>query len=321
LVLSSGTTGAPKGVLLSRAALFHSKQLLIDVFKIRPGEVYGNLSGIHTIGGLRAICLALQDRVNVRFFDGEQSEGMAYAEKVLSSGVSVALCGSSFVRLLARSAKWLSHRPTKMRALMSCGSLYDDDASEEVRRKYGIEVVNAYGQTETSGIVMCEQLGVYNKNRMAPCLPGVRQAFRPATDGLWELGIHTPWPYCGYIGQGPADVDPIWTGDLVRRLDDGISYAGRLGHAMKTQDGSGWLLPERIEAWVRQALPGSEVVARPDKKHELMLVMIDAEFIPDELHKRMISELGAAYKASRLLRARVKRTPSGKISQMTPCEE
>ena len=103
LVLSSGTTGRPKGILLSRAAVIQSKQLLVDVFGMRPGEVYGNLSRLHTIGGLRAICLALLDGVDIRFFEGDQRTGVAYAEAVLASSVSVALCGASFVRLLAKS--------------------------------------------------------------------------------------------------------------------------------------------------------------------------------------------------------------------------
>lgn len=318
LVLSSGTTGKPKGILLSRAALIQSRQLLIDVFGMRQGEVYGNLSRLHTIGGLRAMCLALLDGIDVRFFEGEARTGIAYAEAVLTSSVSVALCGASFVRLLAKSAPWLAGRPTSMRALMSCGSFYDDDASAKVRKDYGIEVVNAYGQTETSGIVMCEPLGSYRRDRMAPPLPGVRQSFRDAGQGLWELGIHTPTPFCGYLGQDRPQTDPIWTGDLVRREADGIAFAGRVGHAMKTRDGAGWLLPEQVEGWVRSVLPGAEVVARPDRLHEHLLVMVDADPLPTDLAERMVADLGPAYAAARFQRARVERTAAGKLARMEP---
>lgn len=320
LVLSSGTTGRPKGILLSRAALVHSKQLLLDVFRMQPGETYGNLSRLHTIGALRAFCLALEDGIDIRFFDDEPGSGIAFAEAVLSSGTAVALCGASFVRLLASSAPWLANRPTHLRALMSCGSLYDDAASAEVRKAYGIEVVNAYGQTETSGIVMCEPLGSYRPGRMAPCLPGVRQDFRPACEGLWELGILAPHPFKGYLGQAGHTQGPIWTGDLVRRESDGLAFAGRVGHAMKSRAGDGWLLPEVVEAWVRAQLSGVDAVARPDDRHETLNVMIGIDTLPTGFLDRIVADLGPAYAAVRFRRARIERTAAGKVARVEPLE-
>jgi acyl-coenzyme A synthetase/AMP-(fatty) acid ligase len=320
LVLSSGTTGRPKGILLSRAALMHSKRLLLDVFGLKTGETYGNLSRLHTIGGLRAFCLALQDGIDIRFFDDEPRTGIAFAEAVLSSGVAVALCGASFVRLLASSARWLAERPTSLRALMSCGSLYDDAASAAVREAYGIEVVNAYGQTETSGIVLCEPLGSYRPGRMAPCLPGVRQEFRSVGEGLWELGIHAPHPFKGYLGQTAHVEGPIWTGDLVRRESDGLAFAGRVGHAMKSRAGDGWLLPEVVEAWVRAEVPGVDAVARPDDRHETLSVMVGVAAVPPGLLERMVADLGPAYAAARFRPARIERTAAGKVARVEPLE-
>jgi acyl-coenzyme A synthetase/AMP-(fatty) acid ligase len=320
LVLSSGTTGRPKGILLSRAGVMHSRQLLLDIFGMTSGEAYGNLSRLHTIGGLRAMCLALLDGVDIRFFDDEPRTGVAFAEAVLSSGVAVALCGASFVRLLARSAPWLAGRPTRLRALMSCGSLYDDAASAAVLEAYGIEVVNAYGQTETSGIVMCEPVGSYRPGRMAPCLPGVEQSFRSAGDGLWELGISAPHPFKGYLGQDEHGAGPIWTGDLVRRESDGLAFAGRIGHAMKSRSGAGWLLPETVEGWVRAHLPGADAVARPDERHETLNVMVASETLPAGLLDRMVADLGPDYAAVRFQRARIERTAAGKVAQVEPLE-
>jgi acyl-coenzyme A synthetase/AMP-(fatty) acid ligase len=320
LVLSSGTTGRPKGILLSRAGVMHSRQVLLDVFGMSSGEVYGNLSRLHTIGGLRAICLALLDGIDIRFFDDEPRTGVAFAEAVLSSGVAVALCGASFVRLLARSAPWLAGRPTSLRALMSCGSLYDDAASAAVRDAYGIEVVNAYGQTETSGIVMCEPVGSYRPGRMAPCLPGVTQSFRSAGDGLWELGITAPHPFTGYLGRAEHGAGPIWTGDLVRRESDDLVFAGRIGHAMKSRSGAGWLLPEVVEGWVRAQFPGVDALARPDDRHETLNVLVASETLPAGLLDRMVADLGPDYAAVRFQRARIERTAAGKVAQAEPLE-
>ncbi len=222
VVMSSGTTGKPKGILLTRAGIESSADLLIDVVKIRPDETYGNLSPIHIMGGLRAFMLALRYGRSVIFFEGTDERDLAFSNRVLSSGVAVDISGACFVRLLDISQRWLATTETKLRAIMSYGSLYDDRASRAVRADYGIEVVNAYGQTETSGIVMYEPLGSYRLNRMAPALPKAKQHFRQIDGGVFELGIEYDHGFYGYVGHAPRSETIVWTGDLVERHDDGL---------------------------------------------------------------------------------------------------
>ena len=142
VVMSSGTTGKPKGILLTRSGIEASADLLIEVFRLKAGETYGSLSPVHTMGGLRAFMLALRYGHDVQFFEGAHERDLAYAKRVLSSDVAVVLSGASFVRLLDLASRWMAGEKTELRAIMSCGSLYDDRASRAVRDAYGIDVVN-----------------------------------------------------------------------------------------------------------------------------------------------------------------------------------
>lgn len=316
VVMSSGSTGEPKGILLTRKAITSSCDMLIDVFKMIPKESYGNLSPVHSMGGLRAFMLALRYGNDIQFLGDATESGLAYADKVLSSGVSVCLSGASFVRLLDASRRWLAQKPTRLRAIMSCGSLYDDQASIAVQRAYGINVVNAYGQTETTGIVMSENLGVYRHNRMAPPLVNIRQHFRPHGAGIDELGIETPYGFAGYLGRPPHCDKIIWTGDLVRRHEDGVEFVGRASHSVKSACGGHWLFPDRVEIWIRANTDISDVVVRPSENQAGLIGALHAKSVPADLLPRICAALGPQYATLKLHAGRVERTPAGKLLQL-----
>lgn len=321
VVMSSGTTGKPKGILLSRDGIEHSADIIIDTFGLEPHEKYGNLSPVHTMGGLRSFMLALRFGRDIEFFDGAEERDLAFVQRVLCSGVSVALSGASFVRLLDVSGRWLAQTGTSLRAIMSCGSLYDDLASRRVRDAYGIEVANAYGQTETTGIVMCEPLGSYRLNRMAPPLAGVRQHFRELGEGVFELGIEYDHAFVGYLGQHRRNDPVVWTGDLVTRRVDGIEFKGRAGHAIKTMTGEGWLFPDRVEAWIRECTDLGDAAVRPLPDHSGLWCVVNARTVPDDLRQRIVSALGPAYASLRIYPGQVRRTPSGKLLDMVPAAD
>jgi acyl-coenzyme A synthetase/AMP-(fatty) acid ligase len=319
VIMSSGTTGTRRGIVLTRAAIEVSCDILVDVFKMTRQESYGNLSPIHSMGGLRAFMFALRYGNDIRFFGDSPISGLAYAEQVLSSGVAVCLSGASFVRLLAASGRWLAQSHTPLRAIMSCGSLYDDKASAAVQKAYGINVVNSYGQTETTGLVMSENLGNYRPNRMPPSLTHAKQHFRSAgADDVEELGIETPFGFAGYLSHPPHCGKIIWTGDLVRRHADGIEFVGRADHSIKSATGESWLFPDHVETWIRTNTDIQDAAARPLENHAGLLCVIHAQSVPADLHDRICKELGSQYRILVLRAGQIKRTPAGKLLKMQP---
>ncbi|HMS26919.1 MAG TPA: AMP-binding protein [Burkholderiaceae bacterium] len=316
MVLSSGTTGKPKGILLTRQGIEASCDILVDIFKMTPDETYGNLSPVHSMGGLRSFMLALRYGCSIHFFTNAKLQGVAYAQTVLDSGCVVILTGASFVRLVSTSMNWLSFKSSKLRAMMSCGSLYDEVASHAVQKQTGIEVVNAYGQTETSGLVMCEALGVYRPKRMPPPMKHVRQHFRLIEDDVYELGIEYPNSFHGYVGLAPH-IDPIiWTGDYVQKHPDGITFQGRQGHAMKTTSADSWLFPELVENWLRDMAQVKDASVRPLPDHSGLWCVVHADQLPTDLKARLVAAIGKEYASIKMYAGYVSRTPAGKLIDM-----
>ena len=316
VVLSSGTTGKPKGILLTRQGIEASCDILVDIFKMTPDETYGNLSPVHSMGGLRSFMLALRYGCNIHFFTNANLQGVAYAQAVLDSGCAVILTGASFVRLVGTSMNWLSFTSSKLRAMMSCGSLYDEVASHAVQKQTGIEVVNAYGQTETSGLVMCEALGVYRPKRMPPPMKNVRQHFRLIEGDVYELGIEYPYSFYGYVGHEPQIDSVIWTGDYIQKHADGISFQGRQGHAMKTTSADRWLFPETVENWLRDVAQVKDASVRPLPDHSGLWCVVHADELPADLKTRLIDAIGKEYASIKLYAGQVSRTPAGKLIDM-----
>ncbi|MGL4320327.1 MAG: AMP-binding protein, partial [Paracoccaceae bacterium] len=311
-------------IVLSRANVQSTTNVLTDIFNMRAanGDYFGNLSPFHGLGGLRGAMMALQHDMPVRFFRSGPDGGLAVAQAVLASGCTTVLSGSSFVRLLATASRWLADKPTKLRSIMSCGSLYDDHASAQVRDRYGVDVVHSFGQTETSGIVLSERPGTYRAGLMPPPMHSVIQHFRAHDQGdVQELGIQHPMNFLGYLGDAPlAKGAVVWTGDLVQHTPDGLRFLGRAAHAIKTADAMGWLFPDKVERWLREDAGFADAAVRPYPDHSRLKAVIDAATLPPDLGQRLTAALGVEYKDTHILAGKVERSANGKLIRMAPHE-
>jgi O-succinylbenzoic acid--CoA ligase len=200
IIGTSGSTGVPKGVELSAAALRHSARASLDRVGARPGERWLCCLPVTHVAGLAVL---------VRSLTGGTEPVLAER----ADGRTVAAAGCAHVSLVPTQLRRLLQEPGTPLAGFSSVLLGGAAAPAGLltaARDAGVPVVTTYGMTETCG--GCVYDGIP--------LDGVRAEVRD--DGrIWISG---PVLFSGYLG-GPRVPADGWfrTGDLGM-----LDAAGRL---------------------------------------------------------------------------------------------
>ncbi len=200
IIGTSGSTGVPKGVELSAAALRHSARASLDRVGARPGERWLCCLPVTHVAGLAVL---------VRSLTGGTEPVLAER----ADGPTVAAAGCAHVSLVPTQLRRLLQEPGTPLAGFSSVLLGGAAAPAGLltaARDAGVPVVTTYGMTETCG--GCVYDGIP--------LDGVRAEVRD--DGrIWISG---PVLFSGYLG-GPRVPADGWfrTGDLGM-----LDAAGRL---------------------------------------------------------------------------------------------
>jgi len=203
VVGTSGSTGVPKGVELSAAALRHSARASLDRVGARPGERWLCCLPVTHVAGLAVLVRSLVSGTEPVLAE------RADAGTVAASGCAhVSLVPTQLQRLLA-------HGRTPLAGFSSVllGGAATPPGLLEAGRDAGVPVVTTYGMTETCG--GCVYDGVP--------LDGVRAEVRD--DGrIWITG---PVLFSGYLGgprrvpqRGRAQLHPLRHAGGPRGADD-----------------------------------------------------------------------------------------------------
>jgi len=246
VVGTSGSTGVPKGVELSAAALRHSARASLHRVGARPGERWLCCLPITHVAGLAVLVRSLVGGTEPVLAE------RADAETVAASGCAhVSLVPTQLQRLLLQAG---AHGPTPLAGFSSVllGGAAAPSGLLEAGRDAGVPVVTTYGMTETCG--GCVYDGVP--------LDGVRAEVRD--DGrIWITG---PVLFSGYLGGPRAPADGWFrTGDLGRVDAEGrLTVRGRADDVITT--GGHKVVPGEVAAAL-QSCPGvreAVVVGQPD---------------------------------------------------------
>jgi acyl-coenzyme A synthetase/AMP-(fatty) acid ligase len=269
-LFTSGSTGDPKAVVLSHAALARSAQLVVETFDWQPGERLLNLADPHTMSGLRNafvaaplagmawVCAPKKQRENAFAL-------LACIERTQPQRMVAAPVLLRHVNLLGDRVEDAVFAATK--AVYCTGTDLNADDVRRFHARFGIPVVNYYGLTETVGLCVSQDVRDWSADhasigRAVGCQARVvdEDAHGVAQGGVGELQVLLEHPMSGYLHDEAATAamfDGYWlrTGDLVRRDADGrIRIVGRSGDFIKTL-GTEKIQPQEIEAVLEQS-PG-----------------------------------------------------------------
>jgi acyl-CoA synthetase (AMP-forming)/AMP-acid ligase II len=302
LVYTTGTTGEPKGVMLTHRNLLFVARVASALRRLGPGDrVYGVLPIAH-VYGLTSVCLSTLYagaclQLEARFTP------QAALRALMDDGITV-LQGvpTMYARLLEfiESGGGPFSAP-RLRILYAGGAPLTPSLKADAERIFGLPLHHGYGLTESSPTVTQTRLDAPRHDMsVGTALPGVElrivdAAGRDAATGEpGELRVRGPNVMLGYYrnaGQTAETVDAagwLHTGDLARLDDDGALFiVGRLKELIIR---SGFnVYPAEIEGVLNAhpAVMHSAVVGRAAADNEEVVAFVELapnqHVTPDEL--------------------------------------
>ncbi|HDR9582681.1 TPA: AMP-binding protein [Burkholderia stabilis] len=242
LIYTTGTTGAPKGVMLSHRNLLFIAATSSTLRRVSPDDVVYTVLPVSHVYGLASVCLgSLYAGATLRLAPRFAPEAVRVA--LADEGVTI------FQGVPAMHAKLLEHlhthghawRAPRLRFAYSGGSPLDANLKARVEHTYGVPLHNGYGMTESSPTITQTPLDAPRADSSVGVpIPGVDVRI-VAPDGtdvpqgeVGEIRVRGPNVMLGYYRNAEATraaVSPdgwLSTGDLARQEADGaVTIAGR----------------------------------------------------------------------------------------------
>ncbi|MEU9802025.1 non-ribosomal peptide synthetase [Streptomyces sp. NPDC051000] len=232
---TSGTTGRPKGIRGSLAAVAHFLDWEAEELRIGPGTRISLLTSPGFDAFLRDALLPLCAGGTVEVAgSGGVPVGSALATWLEERGVEVLHCVPTVFRTL-RSAELTAGSLPGLRAVLLAGEPVRAADVAWWRGLFGDakELVNLYGPSETTMTKVFHRLtaedAVAETVPVGRPMPGVEVRVllggKPVTGAIGEVELRTPFPLGGYLdgsAGGFREGDRFRTGDLGRLREDGV---------------------------------------------------------------------------------------------------
>jgi len=249
IMYTSGSTSRPKGVILDAASFIKDAAIQPQRFHLADGEnVLGVMALYHIAGWHQSLAIALGVRGGL-MMQRRFSAGRFWAD-VDRSGAVGGLLMPAMVSILRARPTRPDDATHPLRIVLSHWT------DPEFERRFGLEIVPVWGQTELGGLVTsgCAGEPMPSRECVGWPLPDTELQIRdedgrPAARGtIGEIFVRSPWVMKGYWG------DPELTGSVLR---DGWIRTGDAG----CLDGEGRLLyAGRLKGMIKRG--GENISAR-----------------------------------------------------------
>ncbi|WP_141734629.1 AMP-binding protein [Oligoflexus tunisiensis] len=278
IMFTSGSTGNPKGVKLSSAALNHFISAANQRYKITAADQVLQFAPLHFDASLEEIFLSLCHGATLVLRSASMLDSMArFAEFLAAHRITVLDLPTAFwnewVLALQNQTSWL---PESLHTVIIGGEAVHRDG---LRKWFqvapaSIRLINTYGPTEATVVFTTVELNAaHAANEIPPIgepLPALQilirdKAGRPSDEG--ELLLLGPTLANGYLENqdDPFTIVSIQgephrayaTRDRVRRDATGLVYLGRLDHEFKISGVR--IQPAEVEAQLLK-IPGLDEV-------------------------------------------------------------
>jgi acyl-CoA synthetase (AMP-forming)/AMP-acid ligase II len=332
LPYSSGTTGFPKGVMLTHANLVADAAQIAGCGPVSEQDTLIGILPFFHIYGL-AVLNHFGLATGATIVTLPRFELTLFLQTLETYGVTFAHLVPPIVLALAKQPVVARYDLSRLKVIMSGGAPLSADVANACKERVGCHVKQAYGLTEASPVT---HLGPTDPERIKVesvglLLPNTEGKIVDSTSGAeldaeqqGELWIRGPQVMKGYLNQPEATAamvdDDGWlhTGDLAYADNDGnFTIVDRLKELIKYKGYQ--VAPAELEAMLltHPAVADVAVIPCPDEdagEVPKAFVVLRQEATPDKL-MAFVAERVAPYKKVRRLEVidQIPKSASGKI--------
>ena len=296
IIFSSGSTGEPKGVLLSHFNLASNVEQIEQVFHLHKGDtILGILPFFHSFGFTGTLCLPAMAGIGA-VFHPSPLDAQAIAALVSTYSVSMMLSTPTFLNSYTRRCPPESFG--SLRIVMAGAEKLPERVAQAFEDHFGIRPLEGYGCTECSPVVAVNtydfraayfrQVGA-KRGTIGHPLPGIGvRIIDPDTgeslpvDKPGLLLVRGPNVMVGYLNRPEKTAEVLkdgWynTGDIATQDEDGfLRITDRLSRFSKI---GGEMVPHiKVEEKLHELLEADgqvlAVTAIPDEKKGERLVVV-----------------------------------------------
>ena len=235
LLYTSGTTGRPKGAVLTHDNLRANALMVVDLFRITEEDVFfGGLPFFHVFGQTVVLNAVVAAGASVTLLP--RFAPRTVLEILVRDGVTVfAGVPSMYVALLAAAGDRTVSHPA-LRAAISGGAALPVEVLRRFEEVFGTRLYEGYGLSETSPVVCFNQLdGPRKPGSIGSPVPGAElrllddEGQDVPVGEVGELAVSGRYVMAGYWRNPEATAEAVqdgWfrTGDLARVDEDGSWY-------------------------------------------------------------------------------------------------
>lgn len=329
---TSGTTAEAKGVMIPQSAMLEYTRRFVDAYGIKKGDAILNLlSMAHIFYPITAAMLC-----GAKLVVADAGALSAIGKIVRTEQITHIEAAPSFYSMGLAADDWDAEQFRAVRFITSCGAPLADKVAGAFRRRFGREIVQRYGLTETGPVLINTTEDESKRGSLGRSAPNCEVRLRPAAEAqsaaCGELQIRCSGLFTGYYSPWTprsAVLDDGWfcTGDLVRRDPDGFYWmTGRVKTLINV--GAVKVFPSELEdiLLTHPAVNEAQVYAAGDARfgevpHARVVLRPGSARTEKEL-LQFVNRSLSAFKAVRRIEivSHITKTQTGKIKRYEPTE-